>query len=82
MLFVNLLSITKHVIRHHGQEFCKDGETSAPRFLKVNEKSLIFTINAAQIYNLRLLCTQILIVPPNPNFNANSRLCATCIVIN
>ena len=33
-----------------------------PRFLNINKKSLILTIGAPQIYNLRLLCPQILIV--------------------
>ena len=38
------------------------------RFLEANVKSLIYTIGASHIYNLRLLC-------PHPDFNAYSRLC-------
>ena len=36
----------------------------APRFLDINKKSLMFTIGAPQINNLRLLSPQILIVHP------------------
>ena len=40
----------------HGREVCRNWGARASRFLEANVKSLIFTIGAPQIYNLRLLC--------------------------